>query len=141
MRKFLFVMLVIAALFFTADQITERMKLENMERDYASIEELCTAVGEVTQVYCHSSWGKDNREDFGFTADVITLEYNEFLKLLNEKLSQDFQPALSNGDMLYVRAHSYNILYEIYAGDPSDGGNMLYPEWHYEKLPLPVAGE
>ena len=102
--------------------------------DYDKIETVRQAVEQLAGTAAVKSVGTDQGQWYIFDLRLIYQKDGEFYSKLAEKLGEDFDSKLSNGDYLFVGVFPLRGSYRIYAGDPANENNMLYPEWKYSKL-------
>ena len=55
-------------------------------------------------------------------------------KKIREGLGDNYNTILSSGDYIYLGILPYRGSYSIYAGNPEDENNMIYPDWNYSKV-------
>ena len=58
-------------------------------------------------------------------------------KKIREGLGENYNTKLSTGDYIYIGILPYRGSYSIYAGNPEDENNMIYPDWNYRKVKKP----
>ena len=102
--------------------------------DYDKIETVRQAVEQVAGTAAIKSVGADQGQWYVFDLRLIYQNDGEFYKKLAEKLGDGFDSRLSNGDYLFIGVFPLRGSYRIYAGDPANENNMLYPEWKYTGL-------
>jgi hypothetical protein len=69
-----------------------------------------------------------------FDLELIYQKEGECYEAFVSLLGDDFNTVLSTGDRLFVGFLPYRQSYRIYAGDPNNKANMLYPDWNYSKI-------
>ena len=102
--------------------------------DYDKIETVRQAVEQLAGTAAVKSVGTDQGQWYIFDLRLIYQKDGEFYTKLAEKLGEDFDSRLSNGDYLFVGVFPLRGSYRVYAGDPANENNMLYPEWKYTRL-------
>lgn len=102
--------------------------------DYDKIETVRQAVEQVAGTAAIKSLGTDQGQWYVFDLRLIYQKDGDFYSKLAEKLGEGFDSKLSNGDYLFVGVLPMRGSYRIYAGDPANENNMLYPEWKYTRL-------
>lgn len=102
--------------------------------DYEKIETVRQAVEQVAGTAAIKTIGTDQGQWYYFDLRLIYEKDGEFYSKLAEKLGNGFDSKLSTGDYLFVGVFPLRGSYRIYAGDPANENNMLYPEWKYTAL-------
>lgn len=102
--------------------------------DYDKIETVRQAVEQVAGTAAIKSVGADQGQWYIFDLRLIYQKDGDFYTKLAEKLGDGFDSKLSNGDYLFIGVFPLRGSYRIYAGDPANENNMLYPEWKYTGL-------
>ena len=102
--------------------------------DYDKIETVRQAVEQVAGTAAIKTVGTDQGQWYIFDLRLIYQKDGDFYSKLAEKLGEGFDSKLSNGDYLFVGVFPLRGSYRIYAGDPANENNMLYPEWKYTRL-------
>ncbi|MBO6300536.1 MAG: hypothetical protein J6N53_17030 [Lachnospiraceae bacterium] len=102
--------------------------------DYDKIETVRQAVEQLAGTSAVKSLGTDQGQWYIFDLRLIYQKDGEFYTKLAEKLGENFDSKLSNGDYLFIGVYPLRGSYRVYAGDPANENNMLYPEWKYSKL-------
>ena len=102
--------------------------------DYDKIETVRQAVEQVAGTAAIKTVGTDQGQWYIFDLRLIYQKDGDFYSKLAEKLGEGFDSQLSNGDYLFVGVFPLRGSYRIYAGDPANENNMLYPEWKYTRL-------
>lgn len=102
--------------------------------DYEKIETVRQAVEQVAGSAAVRSVGTDQGQWYVYDLRLIYQKDGEFFSKLKDKLGEGFDTQLSNGDYLFIGVLPMNNSYRIYAGDPANENNMLYPEWKYTRL-------
>ncbi len=105
--------------------------------DYEKIEAVKSAISEVASSSLVTKIAEDQGQWYIFDVGVIYEKDGEFYKKLAEKLGADFDPKLSNGDRLFMGVLPFRKSWRVYAGNPSNEDNMLYPDWNYSGLEKP----
>ena len=105
--------------------------------DYEKIEAVRNAIKEVASSPAVMKVAEDQGQWYIFDVGLIYEKDGDFHKKLAEKLGADFDPRLSNGDRLFVGVLPFRKSWRVYAGDPANENNMLYPDWKYTGLEKP----
>lgn len=133
MRKLLgIVILVVIGLF--AFSFFKDSKEEKKANDYETIETVRSAVSKAATLKNMSGYG-NQAQWYVFDLRLIYQDSNKFLDAIRAELGEDFNNKLSTGDYIFVGILPYKQSYKIYAGDPKDENNMVYPEWKSTKIP------
>lgn len=116
--------------FFLLEEKTEK---KNERSDYETIEQVQGAVVNAINAGALNIY-ENQVQWYIFDLRIMYRDDNTFTRLLKKNLGEDFNTKLSTGDYLFVGVLPYRKSYRIYAGDPADENNMIYPEWKYNKL-------
>jgi len=139
MKKFLYLLVFVAIgaiAFFSIKQGREKKAENALEEDYEKIEKLQTSVEALAKDKRVLTIG-DPMQWYVFDARLVDERSEEFFVKLKEMLGDDFDSQLSNGDYLFFGVFPYKQSCRIYAGNPEDEANMIYPDWNYEGVPAP----
>ena len=142
MKRLLFLLLmaaIIIALYFGIRKSIGPAEepVDQTEADYEKIEAVKNAIKEVASTSAVTKVAEDQGQWYIFDVALIYEKDGEFHKKLAEKLGADFDPKLSNGDRLYIGVLPFRKSWRVYAGDPANENNMLYPDWNYTGLEKP----
>lgn len=107
-------------------QETENNDLEIIQQ----VDEACEKIAQSQEVY---SLG-DAATWHVFDLEFMYQKEGECYEALADILGEDFSTILSNGDRLFVGFLPFRQSYRIYAGDPRNDNNMIYPDWKYTKV-------
>lgn len=106
------------------------------EDDYAKIQQVQDACEKVANSSVVRSGGRSQGVWYIFELEFIHQGTDPIHEKLEEELGEDFETSLSNGDSLFVGfLPVYEGSYRIYAGNPNNEENMIYPDWNYTKVP------
>ena len=131
-------MLVVALAFLGLDFYTKRSAEEHAKQDYAKIEQMEAALKELMPRYVQSNFDVNEKEEYWMDGEFIeSCPDEKLVKLIREKLGDEFKYTLTNGDQIIIHACTYNINFELYVKSPGDDTNMIYPDWKYSKLSSP----
>ena len=135
----LFMAAIVIALYFgirksigSSDESVDQTKA-----DYEKIEAVRNAIKEVASSPAVMKVAEDQGQWYIFDVGLIYEKDGDFHTKLAEKLGADFDPRLSNGDRLFVGVLPFRKSWRVYAGDPANENNMLYPDWKYTGLEKP----
>lgn len=131
--KKLILLLIIVALCVGIYMKVGDSKEAKIDQDYDKIETVKKAMEK--EVHTSSVRTVDHLDSWNiFDLRLIYEKDGKFYKNLKADLGDDFDTKLSTGDYIFVGVYPVNQTYRIYAGDPADPNNMLYPDWKYTKL-------
>lgn len=131
----IFIGICLGIFFFIDSKLTkkEEEKQANLQQDYEKIDIVLHALGNAAK-------DRAGREDLGHTLlafDIRAVYENNrpILAAVKKELGEDFDSRLSNGDYLFGYIGGLQGTVKLYAGDPQNEANMIYPDWNYTKLP------
>jgi len=132
MKKLAFLLLVLICGIVLFKVVTDKKNkteadLEKIER----VQAVCEQVANSVAVY---SFGQEVNQWYIYDLELMLEEGNAANEVFMEELGSDFATKLSNGDRLFVGFMPRLRSYRIYAGDPKNEDNMVYPEWNYKKV-------
>ncbi len=135
----LFMAAIIAALYFGIRKSSGSSDeaVDQTVSDYEKIEAVKNAIKEVASSSVVTKIAEDQGQWYIFDVGLIYEKDGDFYKKLVEKLGEDFDPQLSNGDRLFMGVLPFRKSWRVYAGNPSNENNMLYPDWNYTGLEKP----
>ena len=131
--KLIIVAVLLAAAVFLIRGKQEKTEKKNERSDYETIEQVQGAVVNAINAGALNIY-ENQVQWYIFDLRIMYRDDNTFTRLLKKNLGEDFNTKLSTGDYLFVGVLPYRKSYRIYAGDPADENNMIYPEWKYNKL-------
>ncbi|MBR0132626.1 MAG: hypothetical protein IJM14_06050 [Lachnospiraceae bacterium] len=137
MRNIIYLLLALiigVVIFFALKKNSSEKKEDNTASDYQKIETVKKALDELSGTSAIKTAGSDQGQWYIFDMRLIDEKTEAFYVQLKTKLGKDFNSKLSNGDYLFIGVFPLRGSYRIYAGDPADSNNMLYPDWKYTKL-------
>ncbi len=114
--------------------VSKNDKKEQTVNDYEIIETVRAAASRVVETSAISAY--DNQAAwYIFDLRAMYQNPNKFQEAMKNELGDDFNTQLSTGDYIFVGVLPYKRSYRVYAGDPNDANNMVYPEWKSTKIP------
>lgn len=137
MKKIITLIIIIAIIAGVAQYFEEKEK-KAIASDYEKIETVQNAVISSIKSGAHYSYS-DRNQWYLFDLRVIYESNEVFYESIRNILGDDFNSKLSTGDYIFVGILPSRDSYRIYAGDPQDENNMIYPDWNYKKLEEPTS--
>ena len=131
--KKLIILIVIALIIYGVYSTNSKKAEEKVNNDLEiirQVDEACQKIAVSKQVFSLGDAGTWHIFDLELIYQNEGECYEAFVFLLGE----DFNTVLSNGDRLFVGFLPFRQSYRIYAGDPRNEENMLYPDWKYTKI-------
>lgn len=138
MKKTIKSIIIICLLISAVTLIFDHFKTSSGDKkpaltDYEKINQTIKAIRSVA----HSKEVTDLKETtewMTFDVEIIYKQKTPLFAALKNYLGKDFDSVLSNGDHLFVHLIPANGSFQIYAGDPENNNNQIYPEWKYPKM-------
>ena len=131
--KKLIALIVIVLIIYGVYSMTSRKAEEKVNNDLEiirQVDEACQKIALSKVVFSLGDAGTWHIFDLELIYQNEGECYEAFVTLLGE----DFNTVLSTGDRLFVGFLPFRQSYRIYAGDPRNEENMLYPDWNYSKI-------
>jgi len=131
--KKIITILVLALIIFLVYSGLKKSKEEKLEKDYAKIDKVKHVMAELQKENAMRTISGQDRWII-FDARLVKEKDEPFYNELEEKLGEDFNSQLSNGDYLFIGVMPHLNKFRIYAGDPQEDNSMIYPDWEYKRL-------
>lgn len=137
LMKKIIALIIIIAIIASVAQYFEKKERKAIASDYEKIETVQNAVISSINSGAHYSYS-DRHQWYLFDLRVIYESNEGFYKSIRNILGEDFNSKLSTGDYIFVGILPFQGSYRIYAGDPQNENNMIFPDWNYKKLKEPT---
>lgn len=137
MKNLLYVLILVligGSIFWYVNHQKETKAAAQIEQDYAKIEEVKKAGEKLAKTSKVKAFG-NQAAWYIFDVRAAYQKEDAFNKALQAELGADFDNQLSNGDYIFLGVYPANQKIKVFAGDPANPENMVYPEWKYTKLP------
>lgn len=131
--KKLIALILIALIIYGVYSMSAKKEEEKINNDLEvirQVDEACQKIAVSKQVFSLGDAGTWHIFDLELIYQKEGECYEAFVTLLGE----DFNTVLSTGDRLFVGFLPFRQSYRIYAGNPRDEENMIYPNWNYSKI-------
>lgn len=132
MKKMIVLLLIIICGILLLKVTTE--KKNEINADLEKIEQVQAVCEKVVKSNAVYSFGQETAKWYIYDLELMLRDGNAANKLFIEELGSDFSTKLSNGARLFVGFMPGLRSYRIYAGDPKQEDNMIYPDWNYKKV-------
>lgn len=131
--KKLIALIVIVLIIYGVYSMTSKKEEEKVNNDLEIIQQVDEACQKIALSKEVQSLGDAGAWHI-FDLELIYQKEGECYEAFISLLGDDFNTVLSTGDRLFVGFLPYRQSYRIYAGDPNNKANMLYPDWNYSKI-------
>lgn len=131
--KKLIALIVIVLIIYGVYSMTSKKEDEKVNNDLEIIQQVNEACQKIAFSKEVQSLGDAGAWHI-FDLELIYQKEGECYEAFVSLLGDDFNTVLSTGDRLFVGFLPYRQSYRIYAGDPNNKANMLYPDWNYSKI-------
>ncbi len=131
--KKLIALILIALIIYGVYSMSAKKEEEKINNDLEvirQVDEACQKIAVSKQVFSLGDAGTWHIFDLELIYQKEGECYEAFVTLLGE----DFNTVLSTGDRLFVGFLPFRQSYRIYAGNPRDEENMIYPNWNYSEI-------
>lgn len=132
----LIAVIIIGSVYFyikSENDKNQQQQIDAVKQDYVKIDDVKNALIKVSKTSAVKSFSNPAAW-YIFDMRAVYEKNDAFYTALKKEFGEDYDFQLSTGDYIFGGIMPLNNSIRVYAGDPQDENNMIYPEWKSTKI-------